>query len=95
MSEFEELPEWLRTLWELDPTIARQAEKNIESADAEVARLREALAPFARFAGRLIGRRQVPESGGWYSLDSGSENEVSITIEDFELAREALKETTT
>lgn len=45
-----------------------------------------AIGPFAKFGTSLIGRRQVPESGDWYSIDTGEPKEASIKIEDFQQA---------
>lgn len=59
-------------------------------ANAEIERLTAALGSFIAFANRLIDRSQTPKTGDLYSLDSGSEHEVAITIEDFKLARQVL-----
>jgi len=68
----------------------RKIKSERDAALAMVRELVDAVKPFAKFGKKLDGRRGTPVSGDWYSLDSGSEGEASITIEDFNGAINAL-----
>lgn len=81
----------IEVLQALQPA-AMAAIERAEAAEAEIERLRCALAPFAHFAMvRMALGGNAPKSGPVYSV-STREGEADITAEDFALARKVFSE---